>query len=69
MSSKEAGRQSPPPSDQSKEQIGQNSNAHTQKSQGPEASKNKDQSKDQLKNLESNPKGPLEDVAKTKVGQ
>lgn len=65
--SEKSGRQSPPPAEQSSAQVGQTSDAHT-KEGSKHAGETKEKSQQQRQGLESNPKGPLEDEAKTKLG-
>ncbi|KAH6693911.1 hypothetical protein F5X68DRAFT_199861 [Plectosphaerella plurivora] len=56
------GRQSPAPEDQSGRQVGAPSSG-----QGTDDASNKEKvNEEQLKNLSSNPKGPLEDEVKAK---
>ncbi|KAH7374627.1 hypothetical protein B0T11DRAFT_268903 [Plectosphaerella cucumerina] len=59
------GRESPKPEDQSDRQVGQTSHG-----QGTDDASNKGKvNEEQLKNLSSNPKGPLEDEAKAKLAK
>ncbi|TGZ82259.1 hypothetical protein EX30DRAFT_395115 [Ascodesmis nigricans] len=67
MTSRNAGRQSPPPSEQTNAQVGKTADAHTEEgSKHAQESKLKSQQQRETV-LESNPKGPLEEVAKGKL--
>lgn len=70
MSAPHQGRQSPDPEHQSGAQ-GKDPIASDPNKQGaaPEGGDAAETSKDQLKGLESNPKGPLEDAAAAKVSK
>lgn len=63
MSAPNQGRQSPDPERQSGAQTGSTSNNPNDQGVASSAEQTQEQSKDQLKNLSSNPKGPLEDKA------
>jgi hypothetical protein len=63
MSAPNQGRQSPEPERQSGAQAGSTASNPNDQGVAGSAEESKDQSKDTLKNLESNPKGPLEDKA------
>jgi hypothetical protein len=63
MSAPNQGRQSPDPERQSGAQAGAASTNPNDQGVAGSAEESKDQSKDTLKNLDSNPKGPLEDKA------
>jgi hypothetical protein len=63
MSAPNQGRQSPDPERQSGSQAGAASNNPNDQGVAGSAEESKDQSKDTLKNLSSNPKGPLDDKA------
>jgi hypothetical protein len=64
MSAPNAGRQSPEPEKQSSAQVGNPSASDAKHDSNPSENKSAEESKDQLKNLPSNPKGALEDKAK-----
>jgi len=66
MSAPNAGRQSPEPETQSHAQVGQTAEPN-QQGAAPSEDHAADASKEQLKGLESNPKGPLEDAAAKKT--
>jgi len=70
MSAPNAGRQSPEPSQQTGAQL-QEPTAKNPNDQGAAPSEDYagDASKEQLKGLESNPKGPLEDEAALKTSK
>jgi hypothetical protein len=68
MSAPQQGRQSPEPEQQSHAQSGATSGNVNDQGQAPEGGAAK-ASEDQLKNLESNPKGPLDDAAKAKTSK
>jgi hypothetical protein len=70
MSAPNAGRQSPDPERQANKQIHDPPASDVNKQGQNPGEKAADASKDQLSNLASNPKGPLEDAAaeKTKKG-
>lgn len=63
MSAPNQGRQSPDPERQSGAQAGSTANNPNDQGVASSAEQTKEQSQDQLKNLSSNPKGPLEDKA------
>lgn len=63
MSAPNQGRQSPSPSRQSGAQAGATSTNPNDQGVASSANQTKDASEEQLKNLSSNPKGPLEDKA------
>jgi len=67
MSAPNAGRQSPEPETQSDKQINAVGNPN-QHGVDPKATGG-DASKEQLKGLESNPKGPLDDAAAAKTAK
>lgn len=62
MSAPNAGRQSPDPEHQKKNQQNAPANPNEQGA-------GEEQTKEQLKGLESNPKAPLEDAAKAKTSK
>ncbi|CZR61226.1 uncharacterized protein PAC_11122 [Phialocephala subalpina] len=66
MSAPNQGRQSPPPEEQS---GAQQQDAPSKGTGVNTETKNKDESKDQLKGFESNPKGVLEDHLKDTVSK
>jgi hypothetical protein len=67
MSAPNQGRQSPEPENQSDAQAGHNASPNDQGA-GPKGDNNSaEESKEQLKGLESNPKGPLEDAKEQKT--
>lgn len=63
MSAPNQGRQSPEPERQSGAQTGSTSNNPNDQGVAGSAEETKSSSEDSLKNLSSNPKGPLEDHA------
>ncbi|KXL44425.1 hypothetical protein M433DRAFT_144930 [Acidomyces richmondensis BFW] len=70
MSAPNPGRQSPSPTRQNKSQGAEPPATDVNKQgQRPAGDKTAEASKEQLSNLESNPKGPLEDAAKEKTAK
>lgn len=63
MSAPNQGRQSPEPEKQSNAQAGSTSTNANDQGVAGSAEQTKDQSEDALKNLSSNPKGPMDDKA------
>ncbi|KAM0719272.1 hypothetical protein Q7P37_005177 [Cladosporium fusiforme] len=63
MSAPNQGRQSPDPERQTGAQTGSVANNPNDQGVASSANQTKDDSENQLKNLSSNPKGPLEDKA------
>ena len=69
MSAPNAGRQSPDPENQTKAQQGTTASAPNDQGQAASNEAPADESKDALKNLESNPKHVLQDAADAKVAK
>lgn len=67
MSAPNAGRQSPEPETQSEAQVGATTEDVKDQGQAPSGTHEAEGGADQLKGLESNPKGPLEDAAAEKT--
>ena len=67
MSAPNQGRQSPEPKEQTKNQLHQPPASDPNKQNVSPGDNAADASKEQLKNLESNPKGPLQDEAAKKT--
>ncbi|KAK5734446.1 hypothetical protein LTR17_008947 [Elasticomyces elasticus] len=69
MSAPNAGRQSPEPEKQSHAQTGATSTNVNDQGQAKSNEAPAEESKNTLKNLESNPKGPLDDEAEKKTSK